>query len=299
MYEPGPGGAAGFSASMRTGGLLSPAATHKAMYSRPPISYTAGTPSAPAGQFRLSLAGPAPVIMAEVTRASNHTLLQLQQWADSALPIGGAAHSFGLEMLVDAGLLGPENLECFLKDYLEEGGVLEAAYCAAGCELGQSSQSDGRIERWLSWNRELGARKLARESREASAAMGRRFLVLAASVTGIPMLSAAAELAEAREQPIHLALAFGLTAGCLRIGAPLATGACLHQSVATLLSCCQRLMPLGQTRAQQILWDLKPEILCAAARGSSTSPACVESFTLLPDLASARHPRLHSRLFMS
>jgi urease accessory protein len=237
--------------------------------------------------------------MAPPPLETHRTLLQLQQFADSALPIGGAAHSFGLETLVDAGLLDPGNLESFLKDYLEEAGTLEASYCAASCGLVKDGPTDESIERWFSWNQEFGARKLARESRDASAAMGRRFLLLAASVTGMPMLIRAADLAEEKGRQIHLALCFGLAAGLLQVDARLSAAAYLHQSVATLLSCCQRLIPLGQTRAQQILWDLKPEILCAAERGSSTLPANVESFLVLPELASARHPGLHTRLFMS
>ena len=110
-------------------------------------------------------------------------LLRLQQFADSALPIGGAAHSFGLESLVDAGLLDAGGIEPFFLDYLEEAGALEAAYCWASCEIGRAG--DGQVEPWLALNIELSARKLARESREASAAMGRRCFVRSRPSSGL------------------------------------------------------------------------------------------------------------------
>ena len=145
----------------------------------------------------------------------------------------------------------------------------------------------------------MAARKLARESRDASAAMGRRFLLLAASVTDLPMLADAVEMAETRELQVHLALCFGLAAGLMGNGPILATAAYLHQSVATLVSCCQRLMALGQTRAQQILWNLKPDMVRAAQRGAATSMSRIGSFSALTDLASARHQGQQTRLFMS
>lgn len=57
---------------------------------------------------------------------SGVALLRVLQLSDSALPIGGAARSFGPESLVADGRLTVEGLPSFLEGYLKEAGSFEA-----------------------------------------------------------------------------------------------------------------------------------------------------------------------------
>jgi urease accessory protein len=224
-------------------------------------------------------------------------LLRLIQLSDSALPIGGAAHSFGLESLAADGLLTAEELPFFLEDYLEEGGCFEAAFCRLAHESSTKEGSDS--ERWLLLNRCLSAFRGARESREASATLGRRFLKLAAAVTDSPDLAATLQRSMEEGVEVHLCTAFGRVGAWLGIDQETTAACYLHQSLAGLLSACQRLLPLGQGRASQLLWDLKPAIVSTVERSLGLSLEEASCFLPALDVASMNHPFLATRLFVS
>jgi urease accessory protein len=228
-------------------------------------------------------------------------LLYLLQLADTAVPIGGAAHSFGLETLAAEGSLTVPQLAAFFEDYLEEVGQPEGVYCRAAYRL-RVVEAEAEFEsRWLALNARLSALKLARESRAASAMLGKRLLQLVCSLEARPRLEGALRAALTANVDIHHAAAFGLAGGILEIEEELVVAAYLQQNLAGLVSACQRLLPLGQQQAARLLWQLKPAILAAAAQGRDGDPEGPAAYACpgLVELAGMRHPALATRLFIS
>jgi urease accessory protein len=232
-------------------------------------------------------------------------LLRLLHIADSALPIGAAAHSFGLETLVQERDVQPAGLAAFCREWLAETGTLEAYFCRRGYRLGGAAAEAGQFRReWQSLSRTLSALRPARESRAASHALGARFLRLLHDLAPHPLLLAAFQHdpAPAPHSDQHYCAAFGLGAALLALDEESAVLAYLRQALAGFISAGQRLMPVGQGQAGQIQWQLQDGLEQAAAQsGHLADQAGVlpSTFSPLLDVGSMRHPRLAVRLFVS
>lgn len=234
--------------------------------------------------------------------AKDHsTFLQLLQFADSTLPIGAQAHSFGLETLTVEGVLTVESIESFLHDYVFEIGAVDALFCRAAYGIATEADVDLFEAEWLTLNCQLGALRMARESRAASTTLGRRFLTMAAGLTQEARLHLALQSAKQAKIDLHYVTSFGLVGGVLGFDEEATTLACLQQSLTSLLSAMQKLLPIGQSQVVNLLWQLKPSLLAAAERGRHADwrEAGVHSFGLLGEIAAMRHATLPVRLFIS
>jgi len=174
---------------------------------------------------------------------------------------------------------------------------MEAVFCREAFRL--AGVNAFASERWVEINQRLGALKPARESRAGSAALGQHFLSAVLGLGEFPFVRQALAAARQARSVVHHSPAFGLVAGVLGLDEERAVLAYLHQSLSSLVSACQRLLPIGQSEATRILWNLKPALIDAAARSRDCSVDDVSCFTPLLDWGAMEHPALTTRLFIS
>ena len=224
-------------------------------------------------------------------------LLSLLHFADSALPTGGYAHSFGLERYCQAGLVQDRHgLERFLLTQLEGATGPCDATAAAGA---LRALARGDIAACQRLDEELEAMKVVREFREGSRQMGRQTLRVAATLTGDGRLVAYLEAVETRRAPGHHAVAFGMTAGALGWEPAAAAPALLYSTTALLVGAALRLLPIGQLEGQSVLWSLHPVIERVAREAAERAPGDLWSFTPGQDIQGMLHERMDARLFRS
>ncbi|MCA9802470.1 MAG: urease accessory protein UreF [Cyanobacteria bacterium HKST-UBA02] len=219
--------------------------------------------------------------------SSNGALLKLIQLTDSAFPIGGYAHSYGLETLIEAGVRDADACAGVIGSILERSiAPLDGTACALGYELaaGGDLAGFGRL------NETLDAMKWPDEICRASLALGRRTLKMAAELGWIET----SELQAGHHAPV-----FGWL--CRRIGttAEDAVSAYLHCSVAGLVSVCVRLVPLGHGAGQKLLASMAPTIESLAPGCTRRNIEDMGTFMPLYERACAEHRNVPTKLFQS
>ena len=222
-------------------------------------------------------------------------LLLVLSLADGRLPVGGHAHSSGLEISQHLdGTRDPEQVRQFMTGRLITSGATEANLIAAIILRLTHGEPD-----WGEIDREIDARTPSAAQRATSRMLGRHW---ARAADRLGMSGATRSVRDAVEAPHQVAI-FGALANHLELDARSAVSIHLHHLCAMVTSAATRLSGLDPYVAQRIHLDLLAR--CAEIAESAVAVGS-ESWEAIPavagpaaEIGASLHLEIDGRLFQS
>lgn len=221
----------------------------------------------------------------------------LLQMGDSFYPTGSYAHSFGLEGLVQEGVIRDR---ATLQTYLVRA-VLPALQ-HADLPIAAHAWRAFEAHDWPAIG-ELcvlaSALKSAREARDASERIGRQRAELAAHLRAAPLAREFLRRADENRWPCAAPVAAVLEGRVL--GAPLEAvlAGVMYATLASVLSAAMKLLRLGQNAAQSLLTESLASTPALLATAASVPLEEIGWFNPWLDIAAARHEAADARMFIS
>jgi urease accessory protein len=221
--------------------------------------------------------------------------LRLLQLGDSALPIGGYSHSWGLEAAIDRGLVrDPPSLEHWTRFWLRHAvGPLEGVIVAAVC----------RSILRQDWSAPADANDLLRASltpttlRHASRDMGEQLLSLAEAW---PWAAASCrQLRQASAAEWHHSPVFATLTAAADATPRQALTLYLHQTALGAIGAGVRAIPIGHTHGQQVLARLHDDLHGLADELANRELVTAGSFCPAYEVLCHAQTGLYTRLFRS
>jgi len=221
------------------------------------------------------------VILEQPDISINPKTHKVMAWLSPSFPLGAFAYSHGLEFEISEGnVTTSEELYEWLKDILRFGSVWNdlVLFC-------NSYKTDVN-----SLNELSGIAKAFAQSKERyyeTIEMGNAFSKIISSIEGVYL------------KGMPLPIIMGYIAKIENVSLPYILPLYAHSFISNLISVSIRLLPLGQTDAQKLLFSLFPIIDDVSKEALKSNIGDMRNKCVLADLASMKHETLKVRLFKS
>lgn len=221
--------------------------------------------------------------------------LFLLQLCNSSLPLGAYSYSEGLEFLVANGdIHDVDTLRLWLENELTYGSIrLEGAIALRAYHCYLKRDNSGLYY----WNHWLSASRETKELREQSWQMGKSLCRLIVKL--MPDEDYLHSVINGFDSPCHGAIAFALITAHSGISPQQMLWGYLHNWVNNLVNAGIKLIPLGQSEGQKLIFNLHPTIINSSKEISHLQDHQLASCSWGLSFASIHHETLYSRLFRS
>ncbi|WP_256758064.1 urease accessory protein UreF [Cohnella sp. WQ 127256] len=221
------------------------------------------------------------------------------QLLDSALPIGGFSHSFGLEAYVQEGKINDvKQLEAYIVGQLHAGWVRLEGLAIKGVYAALDRDRDD-LHSIVRLDQIIHVQRIAKESREGIQKMGKRLLKLAVAMYPELAVTAFERVLVQRGGYCTLPIVFAWICHHLKVDLETTVEGYLYTNITTTVNSALRLMSIGQTEGQVLIRRLQPIAHEQWLMVRDLAPDQLHSFTPAHDIRAMKHETLYSRLFMS
>lgn len=225
------------------------------------------------------------------------SLIEILHITDPTLPIGGFSHSNGLETYVQQNLVNDvsttqEFVESMLRNNYKfnDGLAVRLAY--------EYTMENSR-EEIFKLDFESHALKAPFEIRDGSQKLGTRLIKIYGKLLNDPFLKEINEHILEKRMHGHYAVIYGIITALLKIDKEKATCAFLYNAAVAMVTNAVKLVPLGQTDGQQIIYNVQGLIEDQTLEIMKLEREMYGVCNTALDIKCMQHENLYSRLYMS